>query len=616
MAKMNIKVDREIMTVMLEKVRNGQIAIPRFQRDFIWSPKQITEFFDSILRQYPIGSLILWMPEKDEFRTLDNLEGIEVASVEKSEMWYVLDGRQRITTLLSTLYEGGNNARKYYVNLDDFHVVYWNRTSQPTKMHWLCLSEALDSFALVGYLERLKNSNLSDSKKTEYANKAKEVNKTLMAYEISYTIVRGGGIEDAVEIFSRLNSKTTLISTDYMIQALAYDTEDDFLFADTISDIKQGLEQYGLGNISREVILKCVYNYTNKAFVDCKAEDLLEIKKDLKSITSKLKDDTLLVAKFLNEECGVIDSRLLPYIYQFVMLSLFFRYNKELTAEQTLKLKRWFFYTTYSSYFTSTSLGEIRKSINNFSRFCKGELKAPIDYENQVVVTELPDSWSLGSVRACAYILCLINKYRPKNIECFDIFTIPATGKRKVANAICCFEKSDKSTLAHLFKDGIWDDWAYTKYGISIHQFDLYKHGNIDEFIESRLQSNQAIEERFITELFNETNISFVGISKGIPIENIDKRVFVLLQWLCKETDWYITHPFDVDRLHEVANLMAELDLPFNIEQIKSCCADLHWPEKTVTQIIDAISVARSHRYKTLNRINKESLMEIVSEAK
>lgn len=604
------------MTVMLEKVRNGQIAIPLFQRDFIWSPKQITEFFDSILRQYPIGSLILWMPENDQFRTLDNLEGIEVVHADKNEMWYVLDGRQRITTLLSTLYEGGNNSRKYYVNLDDdYHVVNWNRPTQPTKMHWLCLSEALDSFALVGYLERLKNSNLSDSKKAEYASKAKEVNKTLMAYEISYTIVRGGGIEDAVEIFSRLNSKTTLISTDYMIQALAYDTKDNFLFADAISEIKQGLEQYGLGNISREVILKCVYNYTKKAFVDCKAEDLLDIKTDLRSITNQLKNDTFLAAKFLNEECGVVDSRLLPYIYQFVMLSLFFRYNKELTSEQKLNLKRWFFYTTYSLYFTSTSLGDIRKSINDFSKYSKGEITAPIAYESTLVVPELPDSWSLGSVRACAYILCLINKYRQNDIDSFDIFTIPATGKRNIANVICCFEKSDKNSLAHLFKDGQWDSSFETKFGITSHQFELYRRGKIEEFLEDRIQANKAIEEHFITELFDGTAISFEGLTTEQSTENIDRRVSVLLKWLCKETDWYITHPYDVDRLQEVANLMADLNLPYTIEQLKYYCKELHWPEDTVIQIIDTIQRARLSRYKTLNRVNREYLMEIISKA-
>ena len=122
MAKMNIKVDREIMTVMLDKVRNGQIAIPLFQRDYIWSSKQIIEFFDSILHRYPIGSLILWMPEKDVFKTIENIEGIKVEKLASSDVWYVLDGRQRITTLLSTLYEGGTNSRKYFINLGNCDI--------------------------------------------------------------------------------------------------------------------------------------------------------------------------------------------------------------------------------------------------------------------------------------------------------------------------------------------------------------------------------------------------------------------------------------------------------------------------------------------------------------
>lgn len=613
---MNIKVDREIMTVMLDKVHNGQIAVPQFQRDFIWSPKQITEFFDSILCQYPIGSLILWMPETDKFKTLNNLEGIEVDNTERADMWYVLDGRQRITTLLSSLYDGGNNSRRYYINLEDgCQVVNWSRSTSPTKLYWLCLSEAFDSFALVGYLERLKNSNLPDSKKKEYATKAKEVNKTLMAYEISYTIVRGGNIEDAVEIFSRLNSKTTQISTDYMIQALAYNKEDGFLFADAISDIKHGLEEYGLGGISREVILKCVYNYTKKHFVDGKPEDLLAIKGQLETITTNLKTDTKLAAKFLNEECGVVDSRLLPYIYQFVMLTLFFRYNKELTSEQKKDLKKWFFYTTYSSYFTSTSLGEIRNTLNLFTQYCKGEISTPIEYDECLSITELPENWSLGSVRACAYILSFIDKYRPNEILGFDIYTIPGTGKRNAANAICCFSKSDKSKLSHMLKEDVWNPFLESRFGITSKQFSLYYDHKIEEFLEERLFANKSIEENFIKDLFEDTEISIEGLTVTEYKDKLDKRIFALLQWLCKETDWYITHPYDIDRLREVANLIADLKLPFNVEQIKECCRELHWPEQTVTQIVDAICKSRETRFETLQRISVEYLYEIVNNA-
>lgn len=611
---MNIKVDREIMTVMLDKVRNGHIAVPLFQRDYIWSSKQIVEFFDSILRRYPIGSLILWMPETDKFKTLESIEGINVNKLDNADVWYVLDGRQRITTLLSTLYEGGANSRKYFINLEeDCQVIGWNRSKQPTKLHWLCLSEALDSFALVGYLERLSRSDLPETTKAKYATKAKEINKTLMAYEISYTIVRGGNIEDAVEIFSRLNSKTTLISTDYMIQALAYDTDNDFLFADAISEIKNGLAEYGLGDISREVVLKCVYNYTDKPFVDCKAEDLLAIKNNLKSITDNLKDDTRQAAKFLNEECGVVDTKLLPYIYQFVMISLFFRYNKDLTTEQTLVLKRWFFYTSYSAYFTNTSLGEIRRNILTFSEYCKGKLQSPIEYEKKITVAELPGNWSLGAVRTCAFVLTQISRFRSENIECFDIYTIPGTGKRNSANAIYCFSRSDKAKLASLFKENGWDDSVECSYGVTEKMFDLYRQNKIDEFLDERNQYLREIESKFVDNLFHGTGIEFDGMYDDVEECRLDKRIEILLQWLLKETDWYITHPLDVDRLHEVANLLADLDIPYNIETLKEYCRSLNWPEDTVEQIAKAINVAKYNHFNTLGRINVKYLKEIVN---
>lgn len=614
MAKMNIKVDREIMTVMLEKVHNGQIAIPLFQRDYIWSSKQITDFFDSIIHSYPIGSLILWQPETDKFKTLENIGGINVQNQAENNVWYVLDGRQRITTLLSTLYEGGVNSRKYFVNLEENNqVISWNRATQPTKMQWLCLSEALDSFSLVGYLERLKYSDLSETKKIDYATKAKEINKTLMAYEISYTIVRGGDIEDAVAIFSRLNSKTTLISTDYMIQALAYDTDNDFLFAETITEIKNELTEFGLGDISREIILKCFYNYTKKLFVDGKAEDLLAIKDDLPNIAENLKEDAKLAAKFLNKECGVVDSRLLPYIYQFVMLSLFFRYNKNQTKEQTLELKRWFFYTSYSSYFTNTSLGKIREDLHYFSKYCKGELQTPIEYEKMISVTELPQSWSLGSVRICAFILTQVNKYRPSNIECFDIYTIPDTGKRDSANAICCFSRADKARLIQLFKEKSWDSSYEQSFGITEEQFNLYNSGHTEQFLENRRKYTQEIESQFVNNLFLNAEIDFEGLCSKENNYQIDRRIEVLLQWLLKETDWYITHPYDVDRLQEVANLLADKNIPYDIESVKEYCRSLSWPETTVNIIANTILEAKRKRFRTLERYRMEYLEDVMN---
>lgn len=60
MAKMTIKANRDYITIILDKVINGEYAIPEFQRDFVWSNRAIVEFFDSII--------------KDTLRLADSLE--------------------------------------------------------------------------------------------------------------------------------------------------------------------------------------------------------------------------------------------------------------------------------------------------------------------------------------------------------------------------------------------------------------------------------------------------------------------------------------------------------------------------------------------------------------
>ena len=73
MEKMYIQVERERITTLLDKVRSGAVAIPQFQRDYVWTPKQVVDFYDSILNGWPIGSLLLWVPDTDRFKIIEDL---------------------------------------------------------------------------------------------------------------------------------------------------------------------------------------------------------------------------------------------------------------------------------------------------------------------------------------------------------------------------------------------------------------------------------------------------------------------------------------------------------------------------------------------------------------
>lgn len=501
MDKMYIQVERERGTIILDKVRKGQITIPRFQRDYVWTSKQVVEFFDSILKGWPIGSLLFWAPETDVFSVIDEIGGIHIDISNTRELFYVLDGRQRITTLLSVLSQDGAFSKDYYVDLDEMRVVSSPKNKKHTTVNYILLSEAYDSFTLVDYLERMRKEISNIQKQLFYANRAKELNKILTNYELSYIEVHGGGIGDAVQIFYRLNDKSTPVSPDYMIQALSYSPKQDFLFADAITEIKNELEEYNMAELSRDLILKCVYNYSEKYFIDAKAEDLYK-RNDLKSIMQNVRQDILLAANYLFTNCRLIDVRLLPYSYQFVMCAMFFKYNPQATDKQLIELKKWFFYTTYTSYFTNTSLGVIRGDLNRFEAFCKGDIATPIDYAYDFEKAEMPQSATLGAVRNCALAMALLSYKTITKNSCFEVYSPSKISKHSLDYTIICTSKAEKQELCKLFSGkSHWKKDFEERFFISEDMMLYYNAGHYSEFMSLYTNKVHQLEDAFVTQV-------------------------------------------------------------------------------------------------------------------
>ena len=80
-------------------VDEGQIKIPQFQRDFIWSTEQTAKLIDSIIKGFPIGTFIFWKT-REELRYVKNIGNVALPDPPKGDMvLYVLDGQQRISSL-------------------------------------------------------------------------------------------------------------------------------------------------------------------------------------------------------------------------------------------------------------------------------------------------------------------------------------------------------------------------------------------------------------------------------------------------------------------------------------------------------------------------------------
>jgi uncharacterized protein with ParB-like and HNH nuclease domain len=94
----------EKITDLAARVVDGRIRLPKFQREFVWSRQQVLDLLDSIARNYPIGSFLLWNSDSASLASDQNVAGLAVEPPEDGENTaYLLDGCQRLSTICGAL---------------------------------------------------------------------------------------------------------------------------------------------------------------------------------------------------------------------------------------------------------------------------------------------------------------------------------------------------------------------------------------------------------------------------------------------------------------------------------------------------------------------------------
>ena len=112
-----------LITDLINDVKRGLIKIPQFQRDFIWSKEKAASLMDSIIKGYPIGTMILWKT-KETLRSVRDLGGVNLPETPAGDyIQYVLDGQQRLTSIFASL--SGVKVRREY-KIEDFSEIYIN----------------------------------------------------------------------------------------------------------------------------------------------------------------------------------------------------------------------------------------------------------------------------------------------------------------------------------------------------------------------------------------------------------------------------------------------------------------------------------------------------------
>lgn len=201
------------ISTLLDYIDNGHMALPEFQRGYVWNRDQVRGLFDSLYRKHPVGGLLIWATES---KTAVYRGNGDIAS---GVIKLLLDGQQRMTSIYGVV--RGKPPKFFDGNVLSFTGLYFNLESEqfmfysPLKMQddplWVNVTELMVSgFAGIGkFSQRLISL-------PEYGKYISRLSNLLSILEVQINVEEVTGedktIDVVVDIFNKVNSGGTKLS--------------------------------------------------------------------------------------------------------------------------------------------------------------------------------------------------------------------------------------------------------------------------------------------------------------------------------------------------------------------------------------------------------------------
>lgn len=413
---------------LIQDIEKGYIKIPQFQRDFVWDIDKTSELLDSVLKGYPIGTFIIWQT-KDRINNIKNIGEEPLPDTpEGTEVQYILDGQQRITSLFAA-YKGVTvkvsrknkpiNFNDVVVNLDASIENSGEQIVTPRSSTGKCIS-----LYEVLHITYTKAKNLPPHITEEDKDKIDSYSRAFNNYDFSTVNLRKDDIDSAIDVFTRINTGGQTLTLFEIMSAKTYDEQKHF---DMQKNWKEFLEQLNEShfddisnsNISSANVLNLLSLVISKS-KECKRSvilglDKLDIINNWDLAISALNESI----DYFRNNLRIPVSRLLPYDALLVPFSYFFFYNKNLQpgAVQHLYLKEFFWRMSLSHRYSTSSETRLGQDVRRIDKILKNERP---DYSD--ITIELNEAKDLANTSFstsdsfCKAILCLLASLEPNDL--------------------------------------------------------------------------------------------------------------------------------------------------------------------------------------------------------
>ncbi len=220
---------------LIEKIDTGELGLPELQRPFIWKDSKVRDLFDSMMRGYPIGYLMIWeCPTLEKKKTI----GTDPHNYE-SPRQVIIDGQQRLTSLFAVMkgkkvinskYDEKSIVISYAPLKNKFEVGYQATKKDPEWIYNISevfttsnITRLINSFTKKLVEHRTsKKEELSDEEQDLISENITALSNLKQHQLPVFDIKANAEEEDVSEIFVRVNSGgVALKQNDFILTLLS-----------------------------------------------------------------------------------------------------------------------------------------------------------------------------------------------------------------------------------------------------------------------------------------------------------------------------------------------------------------------------------------------------------
>ena len=356
------------ITTYLDELKNRDFQIPTFQREVVWEKENVKKLWDSIYKFYPLGSILVW---KTDLKLQNHREigghVITDTSFDRAEYQYILDGQQRTTSLLTSLYGGriegldgfdptiyidltienetevdDESYKKrflYFDEISDRNGTFNRNKSRQEKYDSGLIVKLLDIKNDFGRVERgLVECETADYKDYDHPlrQQLRLVKQVLDNYRLSFIELKGIQVSEVCQIFERINQAGKPLDIFDIVVAKTFrpgsQNEKGFYLRDYIDEFRVTNNSHFLQIsdfdylqiiavlISENVENSGIHNITPRYLNDIKTEQI-------ENIWASAKKAILKTFDFFENTLNIKGPQLIPYRYLYLTLAYYFYEN-------------------------------------------------------------------------------------------------------------------------------------------------------------------------------------------------------------------------------------------------------------------------------------------------